>query len=135
MVAALYVTLAAMVAPAAVLSTKVPPDTPCTAALKVADTFVPAATAVALAAGETDVTVGAGAGADAGASVAVYKSRLGVPVVAPAITPAVALDTSAPATWDGVRAGFCDSRTAAAPAVCGAAMEVPDMDAVAVVEV
>src|SRR6478735_8475775 len=124
-----------MLVPAAFLSTKVVADTPWTAALKVAATFVPAATAVALAAGETEVTVGAGAGAGAVASAPVNSRRFGVPAVAPVTTPEVALAASAAATSAGARAGFCESSRAAAPAVCGAAMDVPDMDAVAVVEV
>src|SRR5215218_8438130 len=128
-----------MVLPAAFLSRNVPLVTPWTAALKVAVTLVPAVTAVASAPGVTAVTVGAGAtgagaGAGAAATAAAKSSRLGVPLVAPVITPAVALDTSPAATCAGVRAGFWDSSSAAAPATCGEAIEVPDIEAVAVAE-
>ena len=75
-----------------------------------------------------------GAGAT-GAAPAEYSSRLGVPAPAPLTTPAVELAASAAATCAGVSAGFWASRTAPAPAACGVAMDVPDMEAVAVVEV
>ena len=55
--------------------------------------------------------------------------------MAPVITSAVALDTRAPATSAGESAGFWESSRAAAPAAWGAAMEVPDMDTVAVADV
>lgn len=51
------------------------------------------------------------------------------------MTPTVADDASANATSDGVNVGVRDSKTAATPATCGVAIEVPEIVFVAVAEV
>jgi hypothetical protein len=85
------------------------------------------------------VTTGAGSLGAAPGTVAAAGSEksslLGVPTVAAETTPVVAEEIRADDTWAGVRAGLLESRTAAAPATCGDAIDVPLSDAVAAVAV
>lgn len=116
--------------PAVFLRTNVAGPTPWTSVLNVAVTLLPTGTAVVFAAGVKPVTVGA-----LTVAATEYSKRFGVPAPAAVITPAVAFAASVAATCAGVSDGFWESSTAAAPAVWGEAIDVPDMDAVAVVEV
>src|SRR5688500_4360655 len=73
-------------------------------------------------------------GAGDGAAASVLSSRFGVPAPGAAMTSVLVWASSFAETSAGLSAGFADSRSAAAPATCGAAMEVPLMVAFAVVE-
>jgi len=55
----------------------------------------------------------------------VYSNRFGEPVLGSLTTFAVATACRRSATWLGVRFGFCCSMSAAAPATCGHAIDVP----------
>ena len=65
----------------------------------------------------------------------ICSSRFGVLAPDLAMTPVTAAETIVSATWAGVRKGSWVSRSTAAPATWGAAIEVPLADAVAVVDV
>src|SRR5439155_26598621 len=73
-----------------------------------------------------------GAGAGAGAAAPTYSSLFGEPVLALVTLSAVAVPTSVSRTCCGVIVGFCASSSAASPATCGVALEVPLMVVVAV---
>jgi hypothetical protein len=60
-------------------------------------------------------------------SQAVLSSLLTEPVPGEVTLPAEALSVSAVTTWAGVADGSAASTSAAAPATCGAAIEVPLM--------
>ena len=68
------------------------------------------------------------------AVVVVNSSQFAVPAGAPRITPLVAPCNSDSETTAGDAPGFAPSTSAAAPATCGVAMEVPEYTAVAVVD-
>ena len=76
-----------------------------------------------------------GAAGGAGANDAMYARRFGLPVPGSPTTLGVAASTSADCTAAGVAAGFCCRYSAATPATCGVAMEVPEIVTVAVGEV
>ena len=61
-----------------------------------------------------------------------FSSLFGEPVPGLVTTPEVAPFTRAVATWAGVEEVWPERYTAAAPATCGVAIEVPDRVAVAV---
>src|SRR5262245_21003310 len=74
-------------------------------------------------------------GGGGGEPPATNSSRFGEPAPGFTMTPGVASATSRSRTCCGVKVGFADRTSAAAPAVCGVAMEVPLSTAVAVSDV
>ena len=76
-----------------------------------------------------------GGGGGGGAPLSTKSRRLGEPVPGLPTTPAVASATSSLRTCDGVQDGFTEAISAAAPAACGVAIEVPLIVLVAVSEV
>src|SRR5690606_14657370 len=65
----------------------------------------------------------------------VYSSRLGEPLPGEVTTPVVAVETIASATCEGEAEGLACRYSAAAPATCGDAIEVPEIVLVALSEV
>jgi hypothetical protein len=63
-----------------------------------------------------------------------YAIRFGVPDPALVMTPRVAPLLIAVATTAGEEVGFCCKYRATTPATCGAAIDVPDIDVIAVFE-
>lgn len=90
------------------------------------------ATLVAPFTGELSVGAAGGGGGGGGAPTTEYKSLFGVPDGIPVMTLAVALLIKAVCTAAGVEVGLAWRYRAAAPATCGADIEVPEMVLVAV---
>ena len=107
------------------------PLTPWTFLLNVAVTLLATAAPAALADGLLPVTTGA---VRIPADGFAYSRRFGVPALDAVTAPEVDAETSFDATAAGVSSGELDSTAAAAPATCGDAMDVPLIEAVAVVE-
>ena len=96
--------------------------------------LTPAGASGTVATGSTGGSGSSGSGVT-GVTGPVKSSRFAVPCVAPRTASAVAEVARALAMSAGVAAGFADRSRTAAPATCGAAMEVPDSVAVAVEDV
>ena len=67
----------------------------------------------------------------AASKLAEYSKRFGVPVPEFAMMPRVAALFTAVAVAEGLEAGFCSRYNATAPATCGDAIDVPDIEAIA----